>query len=96
MNKSQLVQSISEQYNIKKKDATIAVERIFDSIFESLVRGEKVQISGFGTFETKERAARRGRNPHTKETLEIPAFKSARFTPSKTLKKAINKKTKES
>ena len=90
MNKTQLAQMISEQYGMKKKDAKAAVECVFDSISDSLIRGEKVQISGFGSFEAKDRAARRGRNPHTKEALEIPAFKSARFIPSKTLKKLIN------
>lgn len=91
MNKTQLTEAIAAKANMKKKDAEACVNHVFAAITEALVNGEKVQISGFGSFETKNRAARIGRNPHTHEEMEIPAFKSASFSPSKTLKGAINK-----
>lgn len=91
MNKTQLIESVAAKSNMKKKDAEIAVANVFASITQALVEGEKVQISGFGTFESKKRAARVGRNPHTHEEMKIPAFKSASFSPSKTLKAEINK-----
>ena len=91
MNKLQLTEALAARTNMKKKDAEIAVNQVFAAITDALVKGEKVQISGFGSFESKDRAARIGRNPHTHEKMEIPAFKSASFTPSKTLKAAINK-----
>ena len=91
MNKLQLTEALAARTNMKKKDAEFAVNQLFAAMTDALVRGEKVQISGFGSFETKSRAARVGRNPHTHEKMEIPAFKSASFTPSKTLKAEINK-----
>ena len=91
MNKLQLTEALAARTNMKKKDAEFAVNQLFAAMTDALVRGEKVQISGFGSFETKARAARVGRNPHTHEKMEIPAFKSASFTPSKTLKAEINK-----
>ncbi len=91
MNKTQLTEAVAAKAKMKKKDAEIAVNQVFDVITEALVRGEKVQISGFGSFETKSRASRIGRNPHTHEKMEIPAFKSASFSPSKLLKNNINK-----
>ena len=91
MNKLQLTEALAARTNMKKKDAEIAVNQVFAAITDALVKGEKVQISGFGSFESKDRAARIGRNPHTHEKMEIPAFKSASFTPSKTLKAEINK-----
>ena len=91
MNKTQLTEALAAKTNMKKKDAEIAVNSMFVAITEALVKGEKVQISGFGSFETKKRAARIGRNPHTHEKMEIPAFKSASFSPSKTLKAELNK-----
>jgi len=91
MNKTQLTEAVAAKTNMKKKDAELAINTVFASITEALVNGEKVQISGFGSFESKKRAARMGRNPHTHEEMKIPAFKSASFSPSKTLKSAINK-----
>lgn len=91
MNKTQLTEVLAAKTNMKKKDAEAAINNVFAAITEALVKGEKVQISGFGSFEAKKRAARIGRNPHTHEEMEIPAFKSACFSPSKTLKSAINK-----
>ncbi len=91
MNKAQLTEAIAAKANMKKKDAELCVNQVFTVIAEALANGEKVQISGFGSFETKNRAERIGRNPHTHEEMKIPAFKSATFSPSKTLKNAINK-----
>ncbi len=91
MNKTQLVGLVAARAKMKKKDAELAVNSVFESITETLAKGEKVQISGFGSFESKQRAARMGRNPHTHEEMKIPAFKSASFSPSKTLKSQINK-----
>ena len=92
MNKAQLTETLAAKTGMKKKDAEVVVNSVFSAITESLVKGEKVQISGFGSFETKKRAARIGRNPHTHEKMKIPAFKSASFSPSKTLKAQINNK----
>ena len=91
MNKTQLTEALAAKTNMKKKDAELAVNSVFNAITEALAKGEKVQISCFGSFETKKRAARIGRNPHTHEKMEIPAFKSASFSPSKTLKAELNK-----
>lgn len=91
MNKTQLTAAVAAKTNMKKKDAEAAVNQVFAIITEMLATGEKVQISGFGSFESKNRAARVGRNPYTHEQMEIPAFKSATFSPSKTLKANINK-----
>ncbi len=90
MNKMQLVEAVASKTSLKKKDAEIAVNQVFAAITEALTNGEKVQISGFGSFETKLRASRIGRNPHTLEKIEIPSFKSATFSPSKNLKNSIN------
>ena len=73
MNKTQLTEALASKTNMKKKDAEVAVNCVFAAMTEALVKGEKVQISGFGSFETKARAARIGRNPHTHEKMEIPA-----------------------
>ncbi len=90
MNKSQLTDALAAQTKMKKKDAEKAVDQIFALMAKALQKGEKVQISGFGTFETKMRSERMGRNPQTHEKILIPAFRSATFSPSKTLKSHIN------
>ena len=91
MNKTQLLEAIVAKTGMKKKDADAAVVAVFDSISEALAKGEKVQVSGFGSFDTKKRAARTGRNPHTGAAIKIPAYTCASFSPSKALKTAINK-----
>lgn len=91
MNKTQLIETVAAKSNLKKKEAEEAINNVFAAITEALVAGEKVQVSGFGSFEAKQRAERIGRNPHTHQEMKIPAFKSASFSPSKTLKTAINK-----
>ena len=89
MNKSELIAKLAEKAGITKKDAEKAAAGIFASIQEALVKGEKVQIIGFGTFEVKERAARMGRNPQSGEEIQIPASKNPSFKPGKALKEAV-------
>ncbi len=91
MNKSELIAGVAEQANLTKKDAEKAVNATLAVIQNTLETGEKVQIIGFGTFEVKERAARKGRNPSTKEEIEIPASKRPVFKAGKALKSAVNK-----
>ena len=92
MNKSELIAKVAEKAGITKKDAEKAVAGIFASVQEALVAGDKVQVIGFGTFEVRERAARTGRNPSTKEIINIPASKSPVFKAGKALKDAVNPK----
>lgn len=86
MNKSDLVNQVAEACNLTKKDATQAVDAVFDSITETLKSGEKVQLIGFGNFEVRERAARKGRNPQTGAEIDIAASKVPAFKPGKALK----------
>ena len=91
MNKTELVAAVAEKTGLSKKDSEKAVNAAFDSITEALAAGEKVQLVGFGAFEIKERNARVGRNPKTKETIEIPASRVASFKVGKALKDAVAK-----
>ena len=91
MNKKELIAATAERAGISKKDAERVLNAAIDSITASLVAGDKVQVSGFGIFETKKREARVGRNPHTKETIEIPATRIPAFKASKSLKDAVAK-----
>ncbi|MBR6555693.1 MAG: HU family DNA-binding protein [Clostridia bacterium] len=91
MNKTELVAVVAEKSGITKKDAERVVSATFETITAQLMKGEKVQISGFGIFEVKEREARVGRNPRTKEAIEIPASKAPAFKASKALKDTIAK-----
>ena len=91
MNKTEFVAVVAEKSGITKKDAERVVSATFETITAQLMKGEKVQISGFGIFEVKEREARVGRNPRTKEAIEIPASKAPAFKPSKALKDTIAK-----
>lgn len=91
MNKTELIAAVAERSGITKKDAERVINATVDTITASLVSGDKVQISGFGIFETKEREARVGRNPRTKETIEIPASRVPTFKPSKALKDNVSK-----
>lgn len=91
MNKTQLVDALAVKTGLKKKDATAAVDAVFAAITEALADGEKVQVTGFGTFAVKRREARVGRNPHTKQEIKIPASNHCSFSASKTLKEDINK-----
>ena len=91
MNKTELIAAVAAKTGLTKKDAEKVVNATIDSITESLVNGDKVNVSGFGIFEVKTREARVGRNPRTKETIEIPATKLPAFKASKTLKDAVAK-----
>ena len=90
MNKSELVASVAEAAELTKKDAEKAVNAVFSSVQKALVEDDKVQIIGFGTFEVRTRAARKGRNPQTGETIEIPESKNPVFKAGKALKDAVN------
>ena len=91
MNKTELISAVAESAGLTKKDTERVINAAIDAITHSLVRGEKVQISGFGSFETKTREARVGRNPHTKEAIEIPATRVPMFKASKALKDNVAK-----
>ena len=91
MNKTELVAVVAEKTGLTKKDAERVINATVDTITQSLVAGEKVQVSGFGNFEVKAREARVGRNPRTKETIEIPATKLPAFKAAKALKDAVAK-----
>ena len=91
MNKTELIAIAAENAGLTKKDTERVLNAALDAITLALVRGEKVQLSGFGTFETKDREARVGRNPHTKEAVEIPATRVPAFKASKSLKDNIAK-----
>ena len=90
MNKTELIAAVAEKAELSKKDAEKAIKAFTDSVSEELVKGGKIQLVGFGTFEVSERAAREGRNPQTGETMQIKASKSPKFTAGKALKDALN------
>ena len=90
MNKTELVAGVAEKAGLTKKDAEKAVNALFESVQQELIAGGKVQMIGFGTFEVKERAARKGRNPRTGQDIEIPAPKHPVFKAGKALKDAVN------
>ncbi|WP_409288972.1 HU family DNA-binding protein [Peribacillus sp. SCS-26] len=89
MNKTDLINAVAEASELSKKDATKAVDAVFDSISDALKSGDKVQLIGFGNFEVRERAARKGRNPQTGEEIEISESKVPAFKPGKALKDAV-------
>lgn len=91
MNKTELIAAVAEKSGITKKDAERVVCATFETITAALQKSEKVQLSGFGIFEVKEREARVGRNPRTKEAIQIPASKTPTFKASKTLKDTVCK-----
>ena len=91
MNKTELIASVAQNAGMTKKDAERAVNAAIDAITASLKEGGKVQLSGFGSFEVKQREARIGRNPHTGKEISIPATKIPVFKASKTLKDVVAK-----
>lgn len=91
MNKTELIAIVAEKTGLTKKDAERALSATFETVTESLTKGDKVQIAGFGVFEVKNREARVGRNPRTKESIEIPATRLPAFKASKTLKDTVAK-----
>ena len=90
MTKAELIDSLAGKLDLPKGQAERAVNLIFDDIVAALKNAQKVNVSGFGTFQVSERKARQGRNPKTGETIEIGASKSAKFKPGKQLKDALN------
>ena len=90
MNKSELVAAMVNETNLAKKDVEAVLNSFMEVVTKELQDGEKVQLVGFGTFEVAERAARTGRNPSTKEVIEIPASKAPKFKAGKALKDAVN------
>ena len=92
MNRTELVAAVAQKAEISKKDAEKAVAAFTEVVAETLKNGDKISLVGFGTFDVSERAARTGRNPQTKETIEIPASKAPKFKAGKALKEAANKK----
>ncbi|CUO34793.1 HU family DNA-binding protein [Clostridium sp. NSJ-49] len=91
MNKAELITKMAEKSQLTKKDAETALKAFVESVQEALENGEKVQLVGFGTFETRERAAREGRNPRTKEVISIPASVVPVFKAGKEFKEKVNK-----
>ena len=92
MNKAELIAAIAAKTGETKKGAEAAVNALVGVVTEALVKGDKVQLVGFGSFEVRKRAARKGRNPQTKEEIKIPASKAPVFKAGKALKELVNKK----
>jgi len=91
MNKTDLIDRIAEKSNLTKKDSEKALGAMIDSIEEALINSDKIQLVGFGSFEVKQRAARKGRNPQTMEEIDIPESKVPTFKAGKDLKEKLNK-----
>ena len=89
MNKTELIAEVANKAGLSRKDAETALGAVVETITEAVVMGDKVQLVGFGSFETKQREARTGRNPKTKETIEIPATRVPVFKAGKALKDAV-------
>jgi DNA-binding protein HU-beta len=89
VNKSELVDLVAEKAGMSKKDSEKAVKAVLESITDGLVKGDKVQLVGFGTFEVRNRKAREGRNPATGEKIKIKALKVPAFKPGKALKEKV-------
>ena len=91
MNNTELIAAVAEKSGMSKKDAEKALAAVVDTLTDAMVKGDKVQLVGFGSFESKCREARMGRNPKTKETIEIPATRVPVFKAGKALKDAVAK-----
>lgn len=92
MNKTELVAAIAEKASLSKKDAEKFVNAFTETVKDTLKKGDKIQLIGFGTFDVTKRAARTGRNPQTGAEIKIPASNAPKFTAGKALKEALNKK----
>ena len=92
MNKSELIAAMADKTGETKKNAEASLNALIDVITETLEKGDKVQLVGFGSFEVRKRAARKGRNPQTKEEIKIPASKAPVFKAGKALKDLVNNK----
>jgi integration host factor subunit beta len=90
MTKADLIEDVSRLVELTRKDSEVIVESIFDSIVRSLRAGDKIEIRGFGSFRTRQRKARIGRNPKTGDKVNVPAKKIPFFKPSKELKDLVN------
>ena len=90
MNKSQLIKCVADKSELSQKQVTEAFALIEETLVETLKAGEKVQLSGFGTFEVRERAERKGRNPKTGEVVSVPACKYLAFVSAKSVKENLN------
>ena len=91
MNKTDLIEKIAEKSGLTKKDSEKALSAILNSVEEALANSDKVQLVGFGSFEVKQRAARKGRNPQTMEEIDIPESRVPTFKAGKDLKEKLNK-----
>ena len=91
MTKNELISAVAEATGVSKKDTAAVIGAAFDKIAAAMVNGDKVQLIGFGTFETRDRAERIGKNPQTGEEVTIAACKVPAFKPGKALKEAVNK-----
>ena len=92
MNKTDLINVMADEAEISKKEAEAALKAFVEAVTKALVKGDKVQLVGFGTFEISKRSAREGRNPQTGETMKIAACKAPKFKAGKALKDVVNKK----
>ena len=90
MNKTELVEAVVAKAGISKKDADAVVKATFEAITEAMAKGDKVALVGFGNFEVRERAARKGKNPSNGQVIDIPACKSPAFKPGKALRDTVN------
>ncbi len=90
MNKSELIAAMAAKTGETKKSAEANLNAFIETVTEALVKGDKVQLVGFGSFETRKKAARKGRNPRTKEEIKIPASKAPAFKAGKALKDMVN------
>jgi len=93
MNKSELVAEIAKKSSLTKKDSEIALNALIEVIGDTLKKGDKISLVGFGSYEVRKRKARIGMNPQTKEEIKIPAKKVAVFKPGKTLKELVDSKS---
>ena len=91
MNKTQLIDTVSKEANIKKRDVEAVVESFLNTIVGSVAKGEKVQITGFGSFERKQRGERTIKNPRTGEPMKVPPSKSPSFSAGSVFKEKVNK-----
>lgn len=95
MTKAELVDEVSKAADLTKKDSEVIVDEVFKNIIQSLNRGDKIELRGFGSFRVRHRDARRGRNPKTGDPVDIPAKSVPYFKPGKELKELINGKLPE-
>ncbi len=91
MNKSELIDAAADKADLRKSDVSSALDALTDTIAEAVARGDKVSLTGFGTFERRERAARTGRNPQTGESMQVPASRAPAFKAGKSFKDAVNR-----